>query len=88
MNQEEIYDSKISPLMKQIIEVCKEHKIPMVASFDCPNDEPEIGASLRCTTILSGKEFIGKQDGFKEAARLLRREPEVFAFAIRTETAK
>jgi len=32
-NLEEVYDEKISPLLKQIIEVCNEHDLPMVASF-------------------------------------------------------
>ena len=82
MTQEEIYDEKISPLMQQIIEVCKEHKIPMVASFACPNDEPEIGDSLRCTTALFGDNFIGKQDGFKEAFRILKRQPECLAITV------
>ena len=32
-NLESIYDEKISPLMRQIIDICKEHNMPMVASF-------------------------------------------------------
>lgn len=30
---EAVYDEQISPLMAQIIAVCKEHRMPMVASF-------------------------------------------------------
>lgn len=30
---EAVYDAEISPLMKRIIEICKEHELPMVASF-------------------------------------------------------
>lgn len=33
-NLEAIYDEQISPLMKQIIAICKEHKIPMFATFE------------------------------------------------------
>lgn len=37
--EEKVYDEKISPLMKQIIAICKEHKIPMIATFIYENDE-------------------------------------------------
>lgn len=47
MNKEQIYDEKIHPLMAQIIEICKAHKIAMLATFDIPNDEDE---SLACTS--------------------------------------
>lgn len=32
-DKEAIYDEKISPLMKQILEVCEEHGMPMFATF-------------------------------------------------------
>lgn len=32
-NKEQVYDNEISPLMAQIIEICKRENIPMVASF-------------------------------------------------------
>jgi hypothetical protein len=51
--RETIYDEQISPLMTQIIAICKENKIPVVASFELdieeghpPNDP------LMCTTSL------------------------------------
>lgn len=34
MNKEQVYDSQASPLMKKIIEICMEHGIAMMASFD------------------------------------------------------
>ena len=49
MNKEQIYDSKIAPLMEQIINICKEHKIGMFATYEIPNEED---ADLKCTTIL------------------------------------
>lgn len=49
MNKEEIYDEQISPLMRRIIEVCKEHGIAMMADFAIPTEEDE---GLRCTTLL------------------------------------
>jgi hypothetical protein len=30
---EKVYDEKISPLMTEILRVCKEHDLPMVACF-------------------------------------------------------
>lgn len=54
MSKEKFYDEKVAPLMKEIIAICKEHKIAMVASFAIPNDEdPE----LLCTTALLAKRF-------------------------------
>lgn len=38
MNKEEIYDAQISPLMLQIIEICKSKGIAMIASFDIGHD--------------------------------------------------
>ncbi len=49
-DKEAIYDEKISPLMVQIIALCKEHSIPMVAQFQYANDE-ENGPKF-CTTSL------------------------------------
>lgn len=49
MNKEEIYDEKISPLMRRIIEICKEHGIAMMADYAIPTEEDD---GLRCTTLL------------------------------------
>lgn len=40
-NLESVYDEKISPLMTQIIAICKEHNMPMVASFAYTTFEPQ-----------------------------------------------
>lgn len=32
-DKENIYDEKIAPLMTQIIDICKKHKLPFFASF-------------------------------------------------------
>lgn len=50
MSKEQHYDDLISPLMAQVIALCKEHKINMAATFALDhNDE---GQPLYCTTIL------------------------------------
>ncbi|WP_175908023.1 hypothetical protein [Burkholderia seminalis] len=80
--KEQIYDEKISPLMTQIISICKEHKIPIVASFFTPgDDDPE----LAVTTALLGNGFEAPIN-FSNALRQLR--PELFGGApliLRTE---
>ena len=38
MNKEQAYDSLISPLMLQIIGICKDQGIAMMASFDIAHD--------------------------------------------------
>ncbi|OKO47365.1 hypothetical protein [Pseudomonas sp. BTN1] len=56
MNKEQIYDSQISPLMQQIIGVCREHGIAMTASFDIAHDgegpEGQDCSELVCSTLL------------------------------------
>ena len=47
---EKIYDEKIAPLMTQIIEICKEHKLPMFATFQY--DKYDF-----CTTVHRGKDY-------------------------------
>ncbi|AQQ34572.1 hypothetical protein A8E95_11675 [Burkholderia cenocepacia] len=80
--KEQIYDEQISPLMTQIISICKERKIPIVASFFTPgDDDPE----LAVTTALLGAGFEAPQN-FSNALRELR--PELFGGAplmLRTE---
>lgn len=80
--KEQIYDEQISPLMTQIIAVCKEHGIPIVASFFTPGDDnPE----LAVTTALLGNGFEAPVN-FSNALRALR--PELFAgtpLMLRTE---
>ena len=36
-DKEDVFDNEIAPLMQQIIEVCREHKIPLVAVFQYAN---------------------------------------------------
>ena len=56
MNKEDIYDDQISPLMQQVIAICKDKGIAMHASFDIAHDgegpNGEDCSSLTCTTHL------------------------------------
>lgn len=60
--KERIYDNEVSPLMTQIIAICKEHKINMAATFSLDID-PEPEQPLYCTTILRADK--SDEDGSK-----------------------
>jgi hypothetical protein len=49
-DKESVYDNEISPLMKQIIEICKRENIPMAFNFAIKDDGEEEGW-LYCTTV-------------------------------------
>lgn len=65
-DKETIYDDEISPLVKKIIDICNEHRIPMVASFSYENDL-ELGIG-RCTSYLK---FEGREDDVNRGAHLV-----------------
>lgn len=56
MNKEQIYDDQISPLMQQIIKICVDNGIAMMASYDIAHDEGgpngEDCSTLTCSTLL------------------------------------
>lgn len=83
--KEQIYDEQISPLMGQIIAICKAHRINMAASFSLDFNEEE-DSPLRCTTALAVD--MSDEDGFKmvnEAERLFMPRPLFAAFTITRE---
>ena len=49
--KEDVYDNEISPLMSQIIAICKEHDIPLVAQFQYCNT-PDEGPGYVTTAIV------------------------------------
>lgn len=71
MNKEQVYDSKIEPLMRQILDICKENKIAMVASFSIPNDGDD---DLVCTSCLTEDEY-DPPDTFVNVVKLLYSAP-------------
>lgn len=50
MNKEQVYDTLLHPLMDQILSICREHKIAMIASFAIPT---QADPDLHCTSLLS-----------------------------------
>lgn len=67
MTKEQAYDAKISPLMSQIIAICKEHEIPLLADFSLDNE-----TGLKCTTMLLPGEW-DTPESMVEAASILYR---------------
>lgn len=79
-NSEAVYDAEISPLMTQIIKICRANNIPMIASFQYEQaGVSERGAGF-CTTRIACK---NESKTFHNAMDLLmQREPDFFAFTI------
>lgn len=69
---ENVYDEQIAPLMTKIIAICKEHRLPMLASFQYQRDADE-GEGF-CTTTLPFDERI-LAEHFSRAMNLLSRSP-------------
>jgi len=83
MNKEEIYDKEISPMMKQLIEICKENGIAMCMSFAIPTPEDD---SLQCTTSIPDES--GKlPDHMRSAVAELYRDRTSHTLQITTEKA-
>lgn len=68
MTKEQIYDEKINPLMAQILTICKDHKIAMLADFSIPNEDDD---GLKCTSAMLDKEHNPPENMLK-ALELLR----------------
>lgn len=88
MNKEQVYDDQISPLMLQIIGICKDQGIAMMASFDIghegegPNGEDCSG--LVCSSLLPDGD--GEPNPvFMQANALIRRERRSAPMMITTE---
>ncbi len=77
MSKESIYDERINPLMAQIIEICKEHKIAMLADFMLDDD-------LKCTSALLADDFEPSESQIK--AYDLLKPKRTFALAETTQT--
>ncbi|SUE95872.1 Uncharacterised protein [Ectopseudomonas mendocina] len=88
MNKEQVYDAKISPLMQQIIAICQEHGIAMMASYDIAHDgegpNGEDCSGLTCSTLLPDGDGKHK-DVFVQANAHIRRGGRPAPMMITTE---
>lgn len=82
---ERVYDEQIFPLMAQIIAICKEHKMPMLADFSLGFDECS-EEDLKCTTALLSDDF-GPPENMLRALTMLRTPPSFVAMAITRKSA-
>jgi len=82
-HKEAVYDEHIFPLMEQIIVLCKEHKINMVADFSL-GYAPATDESLFCTTVLPKIDPEDKRgaERMMRAYNALKSEPQLFAYTI------
>lgn len=79
MEKEQIYDEQISPLVKKINALCKEHKLSTLMVFGIGSEEtPE----ATCTTLLSFNEDVKTEKRMQEAAAHIRQNPKVYASTI------
>ena len=54
-DKETIYDERIAPLMKEVIQICKSEGIPLVAQFYLKQQHPdadEENGAMYCTTSI------------------------------------
>ena len=82
--KEPFYDERISPLMKQVIELCKEARVNFAAQFSLGYDE-ETDSTLFCTTVVHDVDPADEKG--VERMQELRRvmfppEPRLLAFTI------
>ena len=91
MNKEEIYDDQISPLMQQIIGICRSNGIAMIASFNISHDgegpNGEDCSRLTCTSHLPDGDDVFDERFNKCAVTIQRGAPQMMAMNITTEHA-
>jgi hypothetical protein len=51
-DKEHVYDEEISPLMAQIIAICKREGLPFAAQFYLKEEREDTGEPLYCTTVI------------------------------------
>lgn len=57
---EKIYDEELSPLMEQVIAICKKNQIPFIASFNFANRKRD-GKPVFCTSVLNPNGRLSKE---------------------------
>ena len=82
--KEGAYDEHISPLMTQIIRLCKAHKINMAAQFALDvNDED---STMFCTTVLHNvdPDNVEGVERMRKLREVMNAQPLLYAFTIRS----
>ena len=81
IDKEAIYDEKISPLVGQIIDICKHENIPFLMDFALREKDEEVD-EVYCCTAIYGQPGMMETPTFPRAIKILRGEPECFGVRI------
>lgn len=80
--KEEVYDKKIFPLMKKIIEICKKHKIPFIFDTALGFEDEDDDNQLKCTSCLLEDDCEPSPEMLQAIDLLRPRKPVFAAFTI------
>lgn len=82
--REKVYDAELFPLMARLIEICKAHDIPLLASFQLDDErDPKAATGFFCITAILPEDSA---PALRMSAQLVR---EGFAaFGVRTRSAR
>ncbi|MFF2531539.1 hypothetical protein ACFVS2_21765 [Brevibacillus sp. NPDC058079] len=81
-DKERVYDEKIAPLISQILKICQEEDIPMIASFKL-KDETEENGEMLCTSYILPKDHSPTK--YVECKNIIYRRSSFMAMTIRSE---
>lgn len=88
MNKENVYDDQISPPMQNIIGICRQHGIAMIASFNIAHDgegpNGEDCSRLTCTSHLPDGDGAFDERFSKCAVTIQRGAPQAMGASITT----
>ena len=84
--KETVYDSRIAPLMARIIDICKKHKIAMLADFALGRDPTHDDDQLKCTSFLLTDDYEPDPDQLRAARIVANQSLELSAFIISKST--
>jgi len=65
-DKEKIYDNEVSPLMKQIIEICKREMLPMAAQFYLQEGRVDNEEPMYCTTVIIPEKVEMLAEAYKQ----------------------
>lgn len=80
IDKESVYDERISPLVQQIIEICKEENIPFIMDFALRDGEGD--ENLYCLSAIHGHPGMMETPTFGRAIKVLREDPEFFSVMV------
>lgn len=84
--KEAIYDEQIFPLMAQVIDICKQHKIPMIFDVALGYENEDDDGQLKCTTVLLNDDYEPSDEMLKAYEHIRPRRQAAFAAFTITRT--